>query len=69
LDGNEIQTGGNTYTLSNVTAGHTVHVTFKTQTFTVTATAGENGNLYREKEPDFLPALPRKEIKHDEPNK
>jgi subtilisin family serine protease len=29
LDGNSVQTGGATYTLSNITANHTVYVTFK----------------------------------------
>ncbi|MBN2018737.1 MAG: hypothetical protein JW749_00770 [Sedimentisphaerales bacterium] len=43
LDGNPVQTGGNTYTLSNITANHTVNVTFKIKTFSITASAGPHG--------------------------
>ena len=47
VDGNETQVGGNTYTLSNIMANHTVAVTFKvpTNTVTVTASAGANGGI------------------------
>jgi hypothetical protein len=45
LDGADIQTGGNTYTLSTITATHTVHVTFKIMTYVVTGTAGANGTV------------------------
>ncbi len=45
LDGSNIQTGGNTYTLSTITATHTVHVTFKIMTFTLTYSAGANGTI------------------------
>jgi len=45
VDGNSVQTGGTTYTLSNITAAHTVHVTFKILTYTVTASAGDNGSI------------------------
>ena len=44
-----MQTGGATYTLSNITANHTVLVTFAAQapgiTYTVTPTAGANGTI------------------------
>ncbi|MHC4499949.1 MAG: InlB B-repeat-containing protein, partial [Planctomycetota bacterium] len=43
VDGNSVQSGGNTYTLTNITADHTLNVTFKIQQFTVTASAGANG--------------------------
>ena len=45
LDGNLVQTGGTSYTLSNVTANHNVQVTFAIQTFTVTPSAGANGTI------------------------
>jgi hypothetical protein len=45
LDGSDIQTGGNTYTLSTITATHTVAVSFKIMTYTVTASAGANGSV------------------------
>ncbi|MBN2019255.1 MAG: hypothetical protein JW749_03415, partial [Sedimentisphaerales bacterium] len=45
VDGSPVQTGGTTYTLSNITAAHTVNVTFKIQTFTVTASAGAHGSV------------------------
>lgn len=35
LDGNSVQTGGAAYTLSNVTANHTVYVTFKRSVFMI----------------------------------
>jgi formylglycine-generating enzyme required for sulfatase activity len=44
-DGGDDQTGGTTYTLPDITATHTVHVTFKIQTFAVTASAGANGSV------------------------
>jgi hypothetical protein len=45
VDGTPVQTGGTTYTLTNVTANHTVSVTFVIQTFTVTPSAGANGSI------------------------
>jgi hypothetical protein len=45
VDGTDVQTGGATYTLSNITANHTVSVTFKILTYTVTASAGANGSI------------------------
>ena len=38
LDGGEIQTGGTTYTITNVTADHTVSVTFKQSQLTISGT-------------------------------
>jgi hypothetical protein len=35
LDGNSVQNGSNTYSLSNITANHTVYVTFKECIFTI----------------------------------
>ncbi|MHC4154862.1 MAG: InlB B-repeat-containing protein, partial [Planctomycetota bacterium] len=45
LDGNNVQTGGTGYTLENITANHTVSVTFKQSQLTVTSSAGENGSI------------------------
>jgi hypothetical protein len=45
VDGADVQTGGNTYTLSNITATHTVAVSFKIMTYTVTGTSGANGSI------------------------
>jgi len=46
LDGTKAQTGGTTFILSNVTANHTVSVTFTAlPTFTVTPTAGAGGAI------------------------
>jgi uncharacterized repeat protein (TIGR03803 family) len=45
LDGTAAQSGGATYTLSNVAANHTVGVTFAVQTFTITPSAGANGSI------------------------
>ena len=47
VDSVEVQTGGTTYTLSNITATHTVAVSFKITTFTVTASAGPTVQLLR----------------------
>jgi hypothetical protein len=33
------------YTFSNITANHTISVTFKLKTYTITASAGSNGNI------------------------
>jgi hypothetical protein len=38
VDGGEVQTGGNIYTLTNVTVTHTVSVTFKQSQFTISGT-------------------------------
>ena len=46
LDGNPVQTGGTTFGIVNVTASHTVHVTFiLNRTYTVTPSAGANGTI------------------------
>ena len=46
LDSNVVQTGGNTYTLTNITANHTVYVTFGAlPQYTITAAAGQNGHI------------------------
>ena len=46
LDDNAVQTGGTNYTLSNLQASHTVHVTFKPIQYTITASAGPHGSIY-----------------------
>ncbi len=45
VGGSVVQTGGTTYTLSNITANKTVQVTFKAVTYTVTPSAGANGSI------------------------
>ena len=45
VDGADAQMGGTTYTLSNITATHTVAVSFKIMTYTVSASAGTNGTV------------------------
>jgi spore coat protein CotH len=45
VDGGDVQTGGTAYTLSNITAAHTVAVSFKILTYTVTGSAGANGSI------------------------
>lgn len=45
LDGFLDQIGGTTYTLTNITADHTINVTFKVQEFTVNPQAGNNGSI------------------------
>ena len=45
LDGNSVQTGGNTYNLTNITAVHTVVLSFKKIVLTVTANSGANGTI------------------------
>ena len=45
VDNAPVQTGGTQFTLSNVTTNHTVRVTFKTATYTVTPSAGANGSI------------------------
>ena len=45
VDSVDVQTGGTTYTLSNITAAHTVAVSFKIMTYTVSASAGANGSI------------------------
>jgi len=45
LDGNSVQTGGAAYTLSNITANHTVYVTFKRTVFMISGCVFEqDGN-------------------------
>ena len=43
VDGTIAQTGGTTFTISDITANHVVQVTFLLLTFTITPTAGTNG--------------------------
>jgi hypothetical protein len=45
LDGNLAQTGGSSYTLTNITANHKVQVTFAAIQYTVTPSAGANGAI------------------------
>jgi hypothetical protein len=45
LDGEEVQIGGEAYTLGNIRANHTVHVTFRQLQYTITATAGPSGSV------------------------
>jgi len=45
LDGTPVQTGGAHYTVTNVTANHTVKVTFKPLLYSVTPSAGSNGTI------------------------
>ena len=45
VDDVDVQTGGNTYTLSTITTTHAVAVSFKITTYTVTASAGANGSI------------------------
>jgi len=45
LDNITVQTGGMSFTVKNVTGNHTLMVTFKPLTFTITAAAGANGTI------------------------
>ena len=45
VDGTVQQTGGTSFTLSNITANHSVQVTFTLQTFTITPQSGANGDI------------------------
>ena len=45
VDGNNVNLTNNQYTISNVTANHTVNVTFSQITYTITATAGNGGTI------------------------
>jgi hypothetical protein len=45
VDGKTVQNGGSTLTLQNVTANHTVSVTFDVLTYTLTPTSGANGTV------------------------
>jgi len=45
VDGIGVQTGGDSYTLSNIQADHRIHVTFQLLQYTVAATAGPNGSV------------------------
>jgi hypothetical protein len=45
MDGAEVQTGGTSYTLSNVQAAHAVEVTFRLLEYIVTGSAGPNGSI------------------------
>ncbi|KTD47530.1 InlB B-repeat-containing protein [Legionella quateirensis] len=51
LDGNAVQNGGTSYQLNNIQANHTVEVTFTPVQYTVTPSAGANG--------DISPAVPQ----------
>ncbi|MHC4324418.1 MAG: InlB B-repeat-containing protein, partial [Planctomycetota bacterium] len=45
VDGIPVQTGGTSYTLTDIRAAHTVEVTFRLLEYVVTATAGANGSV------------------------
>ncbi len=45
VDGNNVNLTNNQYTISNVTANHTVNVTFSQLTYTIAATAGNGGTI------------------------
>jgi hypothetical protein len=45
VDANDVQTGGSVYTLGNITANHSVYVSFTATCPTVTASAGPNGSI------------------------
>ena len=45
VDGGVVDGNSTTYTLSNITANHTVNVTFKIKTFTITASSDANGTI------------------------
>ncbi|PGL72833.1 S8 family serine peptidase [Bacillus sp. AFS055030] len=45
VDGVDAQLTNNTYTFTNVTKDHTIHVTFKQIVHTITAAAGSNGTI------------------------
>jgi len=45
VDGGVVQTGGTSYTLSNIQAAHTVHATFAINMYTLSYSAGANGSL------------------------
>lgn len=45
LDGTVVQTGGSTYTLSNITTNHSVEVTFSINQYSLTVSAGSNGAI------------------------
>jgi len=45
LDGNSVQTGGNIYTLSNITTSHIVYVTFKPLMLSISGFIIDEGNM------------------------
>ena len=45
VDGNNVNLTNNQYTLSNITANHTVNVTFSQISYTIAATAGNGGTI------------------------
>jgi hypothetical protein len=45
VDGIPVAVSDNTYTFTNVTANHTIHVTFKAAQYSITASAGANGTI------------------------
>ena len=45
VDGTGVQTGGTSFTLADITANHTVLVTFSPISYTITPTAGANGAI------------------------
>jgi hypothetical protein len=45
VDGTVVQAGGGNYILTNIQAAHTVSVTFKSITYTLTVSAGANGSI------------------------
>src|SRR6056300_1087912 len=45
VHGSPVQTGGTSYTLSNIQAVHTVEVTFRLLEYVVTGSSGANGSI------------------------
>ncbi len=45
VDGNDVQTGGNSFTLEDIKEDHTVEVTFRLLEFDIQGIAGENGAI------------------------
>jgi hypothetical protein len=45
VDGSSVSFTGNQYQFTNVTANHSINVTFKLKTYTLTATAGTGGTI------------------------
>ena len=45
VDGENVPNPGTSYTFTNVTSNHNIHVTFIKKTYTITATSGPNGSI------------------------
>jgi hypothetical protein len=58
VDGGDVQTGGADYTLSNITAAHTVAVTFKILTYTISGKVAINGLAFDGVTMNGLPGNP-----------